>query len=133
MNFGPLNRDGGWRRLNVAVTRSRDEMKVFSSLRPEDIKLNDGSSDGVVAFRRFLDYAYGNSAWDYDLQVVSGADNQSPVIDRSEEALACDLTVLNIKDAVTSSGTCDIVCNHYDRLTFLIEMSENVEYCLTCM
>jgi MoxR-like ATPase len=83
MNFGPLNRDGGWRRLNVAVTRSRDEMKVFSSLRPEDIKLNDGSSDGVVAFRRFLDYAYGNSAWDYDLQVVSGADNQSPVIDRS--------------------------------------------------
>ena len=31
MNFGPLNRDGGWRRLNVAVTRSRLEMKVFSS------------------------------------------------------------------------------------------------------
>ncbi|WP_435522898.1 DEAD/DEAH box helicase [Chryseobacterium indoltheticum] len=29
MNFGPLNRDGGWRRLNVAVTRARYEMKVF--------------------------------------------------------------------------------------------------------
>ena len=83
MNFGPLNRDGGWRRLNVAVTRSRDEMKVFSSLRPEDIKINDGSSDGVIAFRRFLDYASGNNAWDYDLVVGSGTDNQSPVIDRS--------------------------------------------------
>jgi len=31
MNFGPLNRDGGWRRLNVAVTRARYEMKIFSS------------------------------------------------------------------------------------------------------
>ena len=26
MNFGPLNRDGGWRRLNVAITRARREM-----------------------------------------------------------------------------------------------------------
>lgn len=32
MNFGPLNRDGGWRRLNVAVSRARYEMKVFSTL-----------------------------------------------------------------------------------------------------
>ena len=23
MNFGPLNREGGWRRLNVAVSRAR--------------------------------------------------------------------------------------------------------------
>lgn len=32
MNFGPLNKEGGWRRLNVAITRSRREMLVFSSL-----------------------------------------------------------------------------------------------------
>lgn len=25
MNFGPLNRDGGWRRLNVAISRARKE------------------------------------------------------------------------------------------------------------
>ncbi len=29
MNFGPLNREGGWRRLNVAVSRARQEMTVF--------------------------------------------------------------------------------------------------------
>ncbi len=29
MNFGPINRDGGWRRLNVAITRAREEMHVF--------------------------------------------------------------------------------------------------------
>ena len=83
MNFGPLNRDGGWRRLNVAVTRSRSEMKVFSSLRPEDIKINEGSSDGVIAFRRFLDYAAGSSAWDADLEVAQSADSNNPIIDRS--------------------------------------------------
>ena len=33
MNFGPLNRDGGWRRLNVAVSRSRQEMIIFSVLK----------------------------------------------------------------------------------------------------
>ena len=30
MNFGPLNADGGWRRLNVAITRSRKQMMIFS-------------------------------------------------------------------------------------------------------
>jgi superfamily I DNA and/or RNA helicase len=35
MNFGPMNQDGGERRLNVAITRARHELLVFSSLRPE--------------------------------------------------------------------------------------------------
>lgn len=29
LNFGPLNQAGGWRRLNVAVSRAREEMLVF--------------------------------------------------------------------------------------------------------
>ena len=59
MNFGPLNRDGGWRRLNVAVSRARYEMKVFSTIRPEDIDLSRSSAEGVAALRAFLDYASG--------------------------------------------------------------------------
>ena len=57
MNFGPLNRDGGWRRLNVAVTRSRQEMMVFSTLRPEQIDLSRTSAEGVAALKAFLEYA----------------------------------------------------------------------------
>src|SRR5260370_3259946 len=37
MNFGPLNRKGGERRLNVAVTRARLSMTVVSSMRGGDI------------------------------------------------------------------------------------------------
>lgn len=57
MNFGPLNRDGGWRRLNVAVSRARYEMKVFSTLTPDQIDLNRSSAQGVAGLRAFLEYA----------------------------------------------------------------------------
>lgn len=57
MNFGPLNRDGGERRLNVAVSRARYEMKVFSSLKAEDIDLYRSDAKGVAYLKSFLDYA----------------------------------------------------------------------------
>ncbi len=56
-NFGPLNRDGGWRRLNVAVSRARYEMKVFSSLCADQIDLNRSSAEGVAGLKSFLEYA----------------------------------------------------------------------------
>jgi len=63
LNFGPLNREGGWRRLNVAVSRAREEMVVFSSLRPEDIDVSRTASEGVAGLRAFLEYAsQGTSA-----------------------------------------------------------------------
>lgn len=57
MNFGPLNREGGWKRLNVAVSRARQEMIVFSSMTPEMIDLNRIKSKGVEGLRAFLEYA----------------------------------------------------------------------------
>ena len=57
LNFGPLNRDGGWRRLNVAVSRARYEMKVFSTLRSDQIDLARTSAEGVAGLKAFLEYA----------------------------------------------------------------------------
>lgn len=57
MNFGPLNRDGGWRRLNVAITRARREMVVFTSFPPTHIDLNRTSSSALRDLRHFLEYA----------------------------------------------------------------------------
>ncbi len=57
MNFGPLNQSGGERRLNVAVTRARKEMMVFSTLQPEQIDLDRTSAQGVLGLKRFLEYA----------------------------------------------------------------------------
>jgi very-short-patch-repair endonuclease len=57
MNFGPLNRDGGERRLNVAITRAKQEVLVFTCLRPEQIDLARTRARGVRDLKLFLEYA----------------------------------------------------------------------------
>lgn len=57
MNFGPLNKEGGERRLNVAVTRARRQLVVFSSLTSDQIDLRRTQAVGVKHFKVFLDYA----------------------------------------------------------------------------
>lgn len=57
MNFGPLNNQGGERRLNVAVSRARYEMIIFSTLRSEQIDLKRTKSKGVEGLKKFLEFA----------------------------------------------------------------------------
>ena len=57
LNFGPLNQFGGWRRLNVAVSRAREEMVVFSSMRYSMIDMSRTTSRGVAGLKNFLEFA----------------------------------------------------------------------------
>jgi len=57
LNFGPLNQSGGWRRLNVAVSRARSEMLVFSSITSAMIDLSRTNSKGVEGLKAFLEFA----------------------------------------------------------------------------
>lgn len=57
MNFGPLNRQGGERRLNVAITRARDRVTILASFRPQDIDHSRTSAVGVHLLRSYLEYA----------------------------------------------------------------------------
>lgn len=57
MNFGPLNKEGGERRLNVLITRARVRCEVFSSIRHSDLRVEEASSAGISALRTFLHYA----------------------------------------------------------------------------
>ncbi len=57
MNFGPLNLTGGERRLNVAITRARRQILVFTSLDPEEIDLSRTRALAVHHLKRFLEYA----------------------------------------------------------------------------
>lgn len=57
LNFGPINREGGWRRLNVAVSRARYEMKIFSTLQSDQIDITRTSSEGVAGLKAFLAFA----------------------------------------------------------------------------
>lgn len=57
LGFGPLNRDGGERRLNVAITRARQQVVVFTSIKADQIDLNRSRAKGLAHLRTFLDYA----------------------------------------------------------------------------
>lgn len=57
MNFGPLSREGGYRRLNVAITRAKYNVKLVGSIVASDIDLDKTSSEGVKLLRSYIEYA----------------------------------------------------------------------------
>lgn len=57
MNFGPLSKDGGYRRLNVAITRAKYNIKLVGSIMPTDIDVERTSSEGVKLLRSYIEFA----------------------------------------------------------------------------
>lgn len=57
LNFGPLNRDGGERRLNVAITRAKLALDIVSSIGSEDIDLSGSRSKGALLLKQYLAFA----------------------------------------------------------------------------
>lgn len=71
MNFGPLNREGGWRRLNVAITRARKRVEVVSSFRASEMSAT--VNEGLRHLRNYLDFAErGQKALALDLDEGDG-------------------------------------------------------------
>ena len=81
MNFGPLNQEGGERRLNVLVTRARRRCLVFANFEAADVR---SDARGVVALKQFLKYARTGKM---ELPERTGRGADSPF----EEAVAREL------------------------------------------
>lgn len=62
MRFGPLGISGGERRLNVAVTRARTNIKLVSSILPSDINLDKTESEGIRMLRSYIEFAMNGNA-----------------------------------------------------------------------
>lgn len=84
MNFGPLNREGGERRLNVLITRARRRCEIFTNLTADDIDLNRTNARGVRALKTFLRYAEHGRM---DLPLPSGREADSPFEEEVRRAL----------------------------------------------
>ncbi|MDR7100636.1 very-short-patch-repair endonuclease [Lysobacter niabensis] len=84
-NFGPLNADGGHRRLNVLITRARERCEVFSSIVADDIRLDERTRLGVVALKTFLKYA---ECGELGVPLFSGRGADSPFEEAVQDALA---------------------------------------------
>ena len=99
-NFGPLNREGGERRLNVLISRAKQRCEVFTNLHAEDIRLMSNSRHGVQAFKKFL--AYAESGTLADAPMSSGKEAASPF--QKEVADSLRSLGYEIHDEVSSSG-----------------------------
>jgi hypothetical protein len=84
MAFGPLNKEGGHRRLNVAVTRARRRVEVVTSITAAEFD-SASSNWGVKCLRRYLDYAERGIAAFADDQ-KEGGEPESPF---EEDVLRC--------------------------------------------
>ncbi|MBL7087154.1 MAG: DUF3320 domain-containing protein [Candidatus Cloacimonetes bacterium] len=85
MNFGPLNKIGGERRLNVLVTRARNKVVVFSSITGDDFDLSKTKASGVHALKQYLDFArsHGDSALLSKGEDFSGEFDETNIFERS--------------------------------------------------
>lgn len=87
MNFGPLNREGGWRRLNVAVSRARYEMFVFATLTPDQINLSRTGAEGVAALKEFMEFAASNHLAETEDSAVFNDEAAAGIVDAICKAL----------------------------------------------
>ena len=94
--FGPLNLAGGEKRLNVAVTRARCAMHVFTSMKPEEINISKTRARGAADLKAFLEYARSGS--------MSSAEESRLRRDRLAAAVARELQEKGWKCA-TGIGT----------------------------
>ncbi|MDB5920862.1 MAG: putative helicase [Massilia sp.] len=78
MNFGPLNLEGGHRRLNVAVSRARQHVVIFSTLLPEQIDLSKVRAAGVRDLKNYLDFAIRGPRALVEQVVPTGLEPDSP-------------------------------------------------------
>ena len=94
LNFGPINQSGGYKRLNVAVTRARNEMKVFSAITGNMIDLNRTDSKGVAGLKAFLEYAERGREMlaiaSTDITPVSGGIGALVAAELKDKGIMCD-------------------------------------------
>ena len=83
MNFGPLNKSGGERRLNVLITRAREKNIVVTSIKSADF-LSNITAEGVIHLRNYLAFADNGG-----IEAIEGFKSQSEDFDSPlEESVA---------------------------------------------
>ena len=78
MNFGPLNGEGGHRRLNVAISRAREAVVIYSTLMPEQIDLARVRAAGVRDLKHYLEFAIRGARALAAQSAPTGLDPDSP-------------------------------------------------------
>jgi hypothetical protein len=114
-SFGTLNREGGERRLNVLMTRAREQCVIFSNFKSADMGMREDMPEGVRSLQAYLEYAeYGHT---------SKLDTP-PMKDQLAESIATFLASKGVKTKMnigTSSFRIDLaVCSPKDPNVYVL-------------
>jgi hypothetical protein len=85
LNFGPLSRPGGERRLNVAITRARREVVLYSSFDPSELRAEETAQVGTKHLKSYLEMAARG------VEAITEGGRRQPVIDRHRDDIASAL------------------------------------------
>lgn len=77
--FGPLNQEGGYRRLNVLITRARIRTEIFANFTDEDMDPSRTTVFGVQALRTYLAFARTGVL---ESPIAGARDDESPFEDQ---------------------------------------------------
>lgn len=83
LNFGPLNREGGWRRLNVLVTRAKWQTILVTSLKSQELVGVNPNNRGALMLKKFIEYSEAGGVLPPELIKLSHAETND-----FEEAVA---------------------------------------------
>ena len=84
LNFGPLGLDRGERRLNVAVTRARQQVIIYCSFDPAELRADDTKHLGIKHLKNYLELAQRGT------EALAGTASRA-VVDRHRDELAAAL------------------------------------------
>lgn len=115
LNFGPLSKAGGERRLNVAITRAKINVKIVASIQPSEIDLTRAKSEGARMLRAYLEFAlYGSSSLMHSTKRRSITKADDPFIDHIAGLLTAHGYAID-KGVGYSEYTIDIAVRHPNR------------------
>jgi very-short-patch-repair endonuclease len=99
MNFGPVNKQGGEKRLNVLFTRARQACEVFANFTADDLNVDAQSPEGMRALKMFLHHA---KTGHFDLAIDTARGVDSPFEASVRDALIA--RGYNIKNQIGVAG-----------------------------
>jgi superfamily I DNA and/or RNA helicase/predicted DNA-binding WGR domain protein len=141
MNFGPINKKGGEKRLNVIFSRAKKHMAVVSSIKHQNI--TNEYNEGAGYFKRFLNYAEQVSRGNMEMArlILDGLVLRKQV--EEEEEAGDGMVLRQLKEALSREGfdvsenigQSDFKCNLAIRLqpqdntyTLSIMLDDNTHY-----
>lgn len=118
-NFGPLNREGGERRLNVAISRARYNLKVVTSIMSSDI--TSAKSQGAILLRDYLSFVFS------DRSKLAISENTDGFISEVGEFLKSSGYEIDYNVGF-SSAKIDICIKNNDSYKYAVECDSNTYY-----